>query len=55
MLRGCQAKVQTNKDDYVFLISLCDQEWRVVSYDAVSKFNPNGLALGLVYREFWVA
>ena len=52
-VRGCQAKVQTNVGDYVFLISQNGQGVEVTSYDAVSKLDSNGLALGLVYKEFW--
>jgi hypothetical protein len=52
-VRGCQAKVQTNVGDYVFLILLRGQSWDIVSYAAVSKLGPSGFALGIVYAEFW--
>jgi hypothetical protein len=52
-VRGCQAKVQTNDVDYVFLVLCKDKSWETVIYDAVSKLASSGLALGLIYSAFW--
>lgn len=52
-VRGCQAKVQTDKDDYIFLISLTDQGLQSIAYPAVSKLNVNSILMGQVYRGFW--